>query len=564
MSSPRLRAQFEKLFEHFDGKDSGIQLDEITEILFCTRRNARIVLNKLEEEGWIEWHPAAGRGNLSRLVFKRNRQDVSENLAKRYLEEGKIGQALNVLDRDSGKLAKVIEGYLGVQHVEGAQVIRLPYYRALSMLNPIKHHRRSEQHIIHQVFSGLTRLDEKEQIQPDLAHTWEALSSTHWRFYLRKGIRFHNGNNLQTSHVVESLALLSKQKTLFSHIERVSSPAPLIVDIELNKPDWYLPLFLCEASAKIMPPEEWRSDSFDLLPIGTGPYRVALNNDKKLVLEVFDGYYGFRPLVDKVEVWVIDDAYSAMVFPSLSNPIAPHNSSADDVELDPGCTYLLLNRKNGLFKDEQWAKYIVSRLNSFNLFKSLPEQTIIDMGLLPATGLKPGWQHMYHGGTVAEKPGTSRITLAYHAQHPVFPAMVKSISKLLESDGHHVELVRYDYHLDRPENVDIWFKPMGIGTNRDDALAAWLLDYSDISKLSNRETFAHWHNIIDEWRSQSDAPFPSKQIGLSLSEHCQIIPMFHCWLGVSKDHCGTLQNARCNALGWFDFSSVWIKPDLSV
>jgi len=41
-----------------------------------------------------------------------------------------------------------------------------------------------------------------------------------------------------------------------------------------------------------------------------------------------------------------------------------------------------------------------------------------------------------------------------------------------------------------------------------------------------------------------------------------LIPMFHCWLGVNKDQCGTLQNAKCNALGWFDFSQVWVKPEV--
>lgn len=58
MSSPRLRVQFETLFEHYNGQNCGIQLEEITDILFCTRRNARIVLNKMEEQGWIEWHPS--------------------------------------------------------------------------------------------------------------------------------------------------------------------------------------------------------------------------------------------------------------------------------------------------------------------------------------------------------------------------------------------------------------------------------------------------------------------------------------------------------------------------
>lgn len=50
MSSPRLRVQFETLFEHFQGQDVETQLEDVTDILFCTRRNARIVLNKMEEE----------------------------------------------------------------------------------------------------------------------------------------------------------------------------------------------------------------------------------------------------------------------------------------------------------------------------------------------------------------------------------------------------------------------------------------------------------------------------------------------------------------------------------
>ncbi|MEF1192258.1 SgrR family transcriptional regulator, partial [Vibrio parahaemolyticus] len=315
MSSPRLRVQFETLFEKFAGNDTEVQLEDITDALFCTRRNARIVLNKLEEEGWIEWHPAAGRGKLSKLIFKRNRSDVSENLARRYLDEGKIGQALDALDNDAARLTQVIQGYLGLQHRQGEQVVRLPYYRPLAMLNPQKPMRRSEQHIARQVFSGLTRLDESEQLQPDLAHTWEALSDTHWRFYLRLGVRFHNGEPLTTDCVVESILALSGLN-LFSHIQQVSSPQPWTVDIKLVRPDRYLPLALSESQAKVLLPQALRSEDFDRKPIGTGPFQVKVNDDKRLILTAFDGYFGFRPLLDQVEVWVIDEAYSSMVYPS--------------------------------------------------------------------------------------------------------------------------------------------------------------------------------------------------------------------------------------------------------
>ncbi|TQP52523.1 SgrR family transcriptional regulator [Vibrio cholerae] len=563
MSSPRLRVQFETLFEHFQGQDVETQLEDVTDILFCTRRNARIVLNKMEEEGWIEWHPAAGRGKLSQLIFKRSRADVSENLARRYLNEGKIGQAFAVLDQDAAKLTQVIESYLGVQHQEGLQVVRLPYYRQLSMLNPQKPMRRSEQHIARQVFSGLTRLDEEEQLQPDLAHAWQALSDTHWRFYLRPGVRFHNGNLLTTELIVQNLWRL-RLLNLFAHIDRVDSPYLWAVDVHLQKPDTRLPLLLAEACAKILPAESDRNPDFDLMPVGTGPYKVVLNDEKRLVLQAFDGYFGFRPLLDRVEVWVIDEVHSSMVFPSLSNPMkTARGSSTEEVELDPGCTYLLLNRRNGVAKDEHWARYLTDKLNALNLFRLLPEEKIIELGVLPAYGLKPGW---YHHAAAAQRtlpPESKELTIAYHAQHPMFPTVANAIKQLLSQDGITVNVIKYEHTVVETENVDIWIKPMGIANHRDDALAGWLLNYSDIEFLSKGEDFNQWVSLIDAWRADSSALFPAKELGKSLVEKYQLIPMFHCWLGISKDQCGALQNAKCNALGWFDFSQVWVKPDLS-
>lgn len=35
MSSPRLRVQFETLFEHFQGQDVETQLEDVTDILFA-------------------------------------------------------------------------------------------------------------------------------------------------------------------------------------------------------------------------------------------------------------------------------------------------------------------------------------------------------------------------------------------------------------------------------------------------------------------------------------------------------------------------------------------------
>lgn len=564
MSSPRLRVQFETLFEHFHGEDAETQLDDVTDILCCTRRNARIVLNKMEEEGWVEWHPAAGRGKLSRLLFRRSRTDVSENLARRYLDEGKIGQALNVLDQDAAKLSKVIQGYLGIQNAEGLPVIRLPYYRPLSMLNPLKTMRRSERHIVNQVFSGLTRLDDDEQVQPELAHYWESITACHWRFFLRPGVRFHNGELLTTEIALESLLQL-KSFHLFSHIQAIKSPSEWVIDIYLSRDDHYLPLWLSETCANIMLPASERQDNFDVYPIGTGPYKVVINDDKRLILQAFDGYFGFRPLLDRVEVWVISSIHSSLVFPSIDTPsqLGHKVSSQEDVGLDPGCTYLLLNRCDGVAKNVEWARYLSQRLRSLNVLRLMPESSIVDMGLVPAHGLKPGWYHQPPINPDDTLPEKQRISIAYQANHPMYPALVNVLKRILNYDGLHVDVIQHDSESQTSPNVDIWVQSMGIANRRDEALAAWLLNDSHIQHLSSKENFSQWAAQIDAWRSVPNKEFPGRSLGQSLVENHQVIPLFHSWLGVSKEQCGSLQNAKCNALGWFDFSQVWVKPQLT-
>lgn len=54
------------------------------------------------------------------------------------------------------------------------------------------------------VYEGLIRRDPNLEIEPALAERWEALDPTRWRFYLRKGVKFHNGNDFNADDVVFS------------------------------------------------------------------------------------------------------------------------------------------------------------------------------------------------------------------------------------------------------------------------------------------------------------------------------------------------------------------------
>src|SRR6476659_1073141 len=54
------------------------------------------------------------------------------------------------------------------------------------------------------VFEGLTKRDKDLKIIPGLAERWEQVEPTRWRFYLRKGVKFTNGEDFTADDVVFS------------------------------------------------------------------------------------------------------------------------------------------------------------------------------------------------------------------------------------------------------------------------------------------------------------------------------------------------------------------------
>lgn len=52
------------------------------------------------------------------------------------------------------------------------------------------------------VYEGLVRRNKDLVIEPALAESWELMDATRWRFHLRKGVKFHNGNAFNADDVL--------------------------------------------------------------------------------------------------------------------------------------------------------------------------------------------------------------------------------------------------------------------------------------------------------------------------------------------------------------------------
>jgi ABC-type transport system substrate-binding protein len=152
--------------------------------------------------------------------------------------------------------------------------------------------------ILHNIFEGLVSVSEKQIIEPALATNWERLDDRRFRFTLRQGVTFHNGDRFDAEAVRFSLERASEaysQTAWFPEVEHVHITGPYTVDVVLKEPD---SLFLHRLGhlGLIRPPGHFRQvgpAAFGEKPVGTGAFRfVRWNRARREVeMEAYGRYW---------------------------------------------------------------------------------------------------------------------------------------------------------------------------------------------------------------------------------------------------------------------------------
>ncbi|WP_413111834.1 SgrR family transcriptional regulator [Thaumasiovibrio sp. DFM-14] len=561
MSGSRLKQQFQALFHHYQGHDSDVTVSELVDVLQCTRRNVRMVMGKLSDENWIDWSPAVGRGKLSQLRFLVTDEALIQADVVASIQEGKFEKALTLLENDRQKFAAAISSQLGYASYAGRQVLRLPYYRPLNTLMPLIPMRRSEHHLARQVYNGLTRFCEKSSsIQPDLSHHWRMLSPMQWRFFLRPGVRFHDGTRVMAEDYIQSLRRLSS-RPLFQHIDHIESSYANVLDVHLSMPDVHFIEALASIEAVILPAKNLDDDDF--IPIGTGPYRVAYSDSQRLKLEAFDSYFGFRALIDEIEIWVLESINACQLKPETLESITPPYGVATSTRysrLDEGCSYLVINQRSGVCIDPRWQEYLVNRINPLELHRRIERTDANFFQMIPAYGFLPGWTHQAARAQYAQPPeNISELCLAYVESHPIFKAMARLIQSLLSEDGVSCRLrpMSYvDFHLSQGEEVDLWLGGINLVSRYPSMIIDWLFQNNHIRRAVPDGVYNEASLALNSWRSGEDALCPAESIINNLISGRVLLPLFHTWAGVDAGH--SVKGVETNSMGWFDFSSAWV------
>jgi peptide/nickel transport system substrate-binding protein len=168
------------------------------------------------------------------------------------------------------------------------------------------------------IFDNLVSRHPDGRLYPGLATDWKLEGHTTYRFKLRPGVKWHNGDPFTSADAKFSIertydsAAKTMVATALSTIDRVEAPDPFTLVIHTKKPDPLLPARLAFYGGQIVPKkylEAVGNDAFNAKPVGTGPVRfMSWVKDDKLVLEANPDYWGERIDTDRVIFRAIPEA----------------------------------------------------------------------------------------------------------------------------------------------------------------------------------------------------------------------------------------------------------------
>ena len=189
----------------------------------------------------------------------------------------------------------------------------------ITSLDPHFHNLTPNNSLGRHVFETLVKTDEAQRMQPGLAESWKSINDLEWEFKLRKGVKFHNGQDFTADDVIATFKRVPNvpnSPASFAFIVRpivdLQTPDKYTLRLKTDKPHPLLPndmtsiMILPKSVAESAKTEDFNSGK---AMIGTGSYRYAeyVAGDRA-VFKRNDAYWGAKPAWDNVRFRMIPSA----------------------------------------------------------------------------------------------------------------------------------------------------------------------------------------------------------------------------------------------------------------
>jgi peptide/nickel transport system substrate-binding protein len=188
----------------------------------------------------------------------------------------------------------------------------------LTVMNPFVRTMSTDESIREPIFEPLLKLDEKGNIIPWLAESWEvAPGGRTYTFHLRRGVKFHDGREMTAEDVKFAIDYTLNPKNgaygnaRLSLVEGAETAGKYTVKIQVKRNSAAFASVLTDIKAFSVVPKGSIAEGVSKpkgFPPGTGPFKFAeWVPGQRIVLERFDDYWGKKAYLDKVILRPISD-----------------------------------------------------------------------------------------------------------------------------------------------------------------------------------------------------------------------------------------------------------------
>lgn len=194
------------------------------------------------------------------------------------------------------------------------------------------------------VFEGLTRINERGEVMPALAESWDiSEDGKTYTFKLRQGVKYHDGTDFDANDVKFSLDRAraedstNAQKTLFAAIDNVEVVDANTIKVSLKNAAGSFLYNMGWGDAVIVAPES--ADTNNESPVGTGPFKLGnWAKGTSIRLDRNDAYWGNPVALKSATFRIIPDPAAAIAalmagdvdaFPNFPAPEAVPQFQAD-------------------------------------------------------------------------------------------------------------------------------------------------------------------------------------------------------------------------------------------
>ncbi|MFP3896203.1 MAG: ABC transporter substrate-binding protein [Anaerolineales bacterium] len=164
------------------------------------------------------------------------------------------------------------------------------------------------------IFTGLTKVNKKGEIVPDLAREWEiARGGTAYTFHLREDVRWHDGAPFTADDVVFTVNTIKDPD-----FHGAPSLSEMWRTVVVEKVDTYTVRFVLRepfapfvdyTTVGILPAhilgnvsvEALAESKFNATPVGTGPFKIGEVGAQRMLLVVNEDFYHPRPYLERLE-----------------------------------------------------------------------------------------------------------------------------------------------------------------------------------------------------------------------------------------------------------------------